>query len=104
MRKTFLWIVKNDQGAKLLTGYDIAIIELWNEGDKEGEKRQYLIDGEGVLWFPAVNMDKPVNAKPLGTLLAVKETDVSFGERQRVIDFCQFDGAKVMLINANHKK
>ena len=94
-----MWIVANTCGAPMLKGYDFAFIELWTKVDDS--LRQYIIDGEGNLWFPNVGPGA-VQAKPIGKLMAIVPSGCDKKARQAAINFCGIGaGHKVVVIAAN---
>lgn len=97
--KKFMWVVeKNDTGHPLLEHCDVAFLELWSHG-KDG-LRQFIIDGEGNLWFPSLE-GSPRQAEPLGKLLLVMETDCDERTRAKALASCRLEGKRVNYFPAN---
>lgn len=104
-KKTMMWCVKNTHNAPILRGKDFAFVELFCA--PEGEVRRYFIDGNGVLYMPALDaaQKSKVTPRPFGTLVLVADTE---GKPEAAIDRMLIaigidDMGKVLLILANHE-
>ncbi len=100
--RKLMWVVEINADHAWKKHSDVVFMELWTRG-KDGLK-QFIIDGEGILWFPsAEGAGGP--AEPLGKLLVITEVDCDAETRATALALCNLrvKDKRVTYFQANDK-
>jgi hypothetical protein len=96
--RKLMWVVEVNADHAYKKHTDIIFMELWSLG-KDG-LRQFIIDGEGVLWFPSTE-GKGSPAEPLGKLLVITEVGCNEETLKRAMALCNLRDKRVIYFPAN---